>query len=417
MNTPLLIARRLRLGSPREAVGVYVGVAGVALAVGVMLLSLVVIAGFKQGITRKVNAFRAQISVTGVPLQSDVSYGDLQITPPVTLTPGLKKRIVGVIPGAKVQLVAERPVMLKTDDNFVGAVLKGYDDPAKADILVENLKEGSFPHPDSLNHIVVSANTAGSLNLKVGDRLYGYFFNADHDVKMRRLTVAGIYDSRFPEFDRLYAYSPMGLPAGIDKLGEDSGTRIEINGVDEADEEPLAAALQQSLIAGVTQGDVYDYLQVDTAHRSGAFYFNWLSLLDTNVAVILVLMGVVGAVTLISSLFVLVLARVNMIGILKAQGATNGFVRHIFVILCQRIAVRGIMWGTVIALMLTALQYFTHFIPLDASTYYLDYVPVRCVWWQILLLDAGAFIISALVLILPAQYVSCLSPSKSIRFD
>lgn len=417
MNTPLLIARRLRLGSSREAVGVYVGVAGVALAVGVMLLSLVVIAGFKQGITQKVNAFQAQISVTGVPMQDEVSYGDIQITPPVTLTPELRKRIEGVIPGAQVQLTAERPAMLKTDDNFVGVVLKGYGDPRKATILVDNIKEGKLPHPDSLNHIVVSANTAGALNLKVGDRLFGYFFNTDQDVKMRRLTVAGIYDSRFPEFDKMYAYSPIGLPAGIDKLDEGSGTRIEINGIDEADEETLAATLQQSLITGVTQGDIPDYLQVDTAHRSSAFYFNWLSLLDTNVAVILVLMAVVGAVTLISSLFVLVLARVNMIGILKAQGATNGFVRRIFVLLCQRIAVRGILWGTLVGLALTTLQYFTHFIPLDATTYYLDYVPVRCVWWQILLLDAGAFIISAMVLILPAQYVSRLSPAKSIRFD
>lgn len=412
-----MIARRLRLGKSREAVGVYVGVAGVALAVGVMLMSLVIIAGFKHGITQKVNAFQAQISVTGVPMQTDVSYGDLQINPPVTLTPGLKKRIQDVIPDGRVQLVAERPVMLKTDENFVGVVLKGYDNPDKAEILVDNIKEGKLPHPDSCNHIVVSAKTAGVLNLKVGDRLYGYFFNADNNVKMRRLTVDGIYDSRFHEFDNRYAYSPIGLTAGIDKLDAGSGTRIEINGVDEAEEDALAAKLQQSLIAGVAQGDLSDYLQVDTAHHSSAFYFNWLSLLDTNVAVILVLMGVVGAVTLISSLFVLVLARVNMIGVLKAQGATNGFVRRIFVILCQRIAVRGILWGTAIALALTALQYCTHIIPLDASTYYLDYVPVRCVWWQILLLDVCAFVIAAMVLVLPAQYVARLSPSKSIRFD
>ncbi len=417
MNVPLLIARRLRLGTPREAVGVHVGVAGVALAVGVMILSLVVIAGFKEGITQKVNSFQAQISVTGVPLQNDFTYGDMQMTPPVSLTPAIEKRIQGTVPGASVQLTAERPVMLKTQDNFAGLVLKGYDDPHRADILRDNLIEGELPSPDSLTHIVVSASTANALSLGVGDRVYGYFFDTNKDVKMRRLKVVGIYDSRFPEFDRLYVYSAIGLPASIDKLAAGEGTRIEINGVDESEVDARAAGLQQSLIAGVADGDVPDYMQVDTAHRSGAFYFNWLSMLDTNVAVILVLMAVVGAVTLVSSLFVLVLARVNMIGILKALGATNGFVRRIFIILCQRIALRGILWGTVLALALTALQYFTHLIPLDASTYYLEYVPVRCVWWQILLLDVAALIIAATVLILPASYVSRLSPSKSIRFD
>ena len=146
-------------------------------------------------------------------------------------------------------------------------------------------------------------------------------------------------------------------------------------------------------------------------------YFNWLELLDTNVVVILILMALVSGFTLVSCLFILILERVNMIGTMKALGATNAQISHIFVNLAERLVAIGLIIGNIIGIGFLLLQSHFQFLTLDADAYYLNYVPVEINWWYILLLNFGIIIASYLMLLLPSQLVSKISPATAIRYE
>ena len=128
-------------------------------------------------------------------------------------------------------------------------------------------------------------------------------------------------------------------------------------------------------------------------------------------------MSLVSGFTLISSMFIIILERVNMIGIMKSLGATNTQIRRIFIYLTERLVIKGILWGNAIALTIIFLQSKFKLIPLDPEAYYLNYVPTEINWSYILLLNIGVIIISGLILILPSHLISTISPAKTIKFE
>ena len=148
-----------------------------------------------------------------------------------------------------------------------------------------------------------------------------------------------------------------------------------------------------------------------------ATFFTWLDLLDTNVIVILALMAAVAGFTLISSLFIIILERVQTIGLLKSLGADNRLISRTFILMAERLVLKGLIIGNAVALLLILLQAWTHIIPLDPANYYVDFVPVRISLDSILALNAGALVISWLVLMLPAMIISRISPAATMRYE
>jgi lipoprotein-releasing system permease protein len=78
---------------------------------------------------------------------------------------------------------------------------------------------------------------------------------------------------------------------------------------------------------------------------------------------------------------------------------------------------KGVLWGNVIGLGLVALQYFTQVIPLEASMYYVSYVPMAFPWWGLLALNIGVLLLAWLVMLAPSAIVSQISPAKVMQFD
>lgn len=145
--------------------------------------------------------------------------------------------------------------------------------------------------------------------------------------------------------------------------------------------------------------------------------FNWLGFLDMNIAVILTLMIIVSLINMITSLLVLILEKTNMIGILKAIGATNWSIRKIFLYNSFYLLVKGLFWGNLIGLSLLMIQKFTHIIPLDPNVYYLDTVPVNFNLWYILGVNLLTIITTMIILIIPSFLVSKINPVKAIKFN
>ena len=125
----------------------------------------------------------------------------------------------------------------------------------------------------------------------------------------------------------------------------------------------------------------------------------------------------VACVTIISGLLIIILERTRFIGVMKAMGATNVQLRHVFLYLSAMIVVKGLVIGNACAFFLLALQHFCGILSLDPAAYYLAKVPVAFPWMWILLLNFITFIVCVLALIIPTFIISRIHPAKSIRFE
>lgn len=416
MKFELFIAGRMRPANGKRGSlsSTNIAVAGIALALTVMMIAIVVVLGFKHEIRDKVMGFDSQIKI-----ESNSGYGDGTDGNYIELSSAIEHIIDSIIPESNVALTVKQSGILKTNDNFMGIVFNGIDTNYDLNFVHQNIIDGIIPdYTDSgnRNKIILSQSMTKVLGLKTGDKVYAYFFE-DNNIRTRNLEIAGIYESHFGDYDKLIAYCDISLPQKLKGLDSDTGSTIEISGITPYDITEKAAMLQDALIEACYDNTLKHLYQVNNVYNTGALYFNWLELLDTNVVVILILMTFVSGFTLVSCLFIIILERVNMIGILKALGATNRQIRSIFICVAERLVMRGMIAGNIIALTLIMLQEKTHLLPLDPEAYYLNYVPVEINWWYIAALNIGVIAISCLILILPSQMISGIAPSKTMRYE
>ncbi|MDE7159424.1 MAG: FtsX-like permease family protein [Muribaculaceae bacterium] len=417
MNTSLYIARRLSFGREGRSStpAVKAAVTAIALSVAVMLASLSIVSGFKREITEKITGFNSDILLSADPSVSrDMELSDNLLH----LTPALEKILDDSPDVTQYALQTSIPAILKTPDDFKGIYLKGVVDTAQARFLRRNMVEGRLPSFSSeadADKVVLSRLAATQLGLRAGDAVDTYFIT--DDVRVRRLKIAGIYDSHFEAYDDVLAFADVDVINRLADLGPDTGSSLQITVSDFSRLDEITDSLRLSLFRGIERGELPAVYRLDNARSSGAGYFRWLSLLDMNVIVILSLMTAVGCITLVSGMLIMILDKRRFIGLMKAMGMRTSRLRRVFVYLAVRVTVRGLLIGNAVGLGLLWLQERTHFLRLDADSYYIDFVPVAIHWEDVVLLNAGVILIVYLVMILPSRFVARISPAETMRSE
>lgn len=419
MKPEIFIARRLnfkRNDNRPQSPAIAVAVIGVALAVIVMTVAVAVMLGFKHEIRDKVMGFDSGITIQAYSMTQHNDY----LPAPVVLNDTIRTIITEEIPAdATLTLNLRQPAILKTDDNFLGIVLNGLAADGDYSFISKNLIDGTIPDysdPESADRIIVSESMANTLGLSTGDRIRTYFF-IDDRIRVRNPEISAIYNSNFGEYDRTVAYCSLSLPGRLLGLDSISGGAIAVNGIAPEKLEYYTDRLQQHLADAYYAGTTDTWYQVDNVYHTGALYFNWLELLDTNVVVILILMACVSGFSLVSSLFIIILERVSTIGLLKAIGTPDAMIRRIFIYMAQRLVITGLIAGNLVAAGLVVLQHHTRFLPLDPEAYYLSYVPVELHWWHMILINAGILVLSWGILLIPAHIIARISPARTMRYE
>lgn len=420
MSLELFIARRMRLRRPgndgrRSSAGTVIAVTGIAVSFIVMLLSVVVMLGFKHEIKSKIAGFDSQLIVYPQPSKvTGIVSGNIELT---TL---LQQMISETLPESDVKINIATPVIFKTADDFQGMIIRGIDVEQGDSFIESNLIRGVMPDldVDSISsQVVIPAVMASRLLLDVGDKIQAYFVS-QNSVKVRNMEVSGIFDTHFSDYDKVYAFARTDFLQDVTGLERNQGSTISINnlGDDEAIDQ-ATTKLENTIYQRAASNPDVPLYELRNIHSTGAAYFSWLALLDTNVVVILILMAVVSGFTLVSSLFIIILEQVNMIGILKALGMSTWSIVKIFIYVAERLVIRGLLMGNVIAILLIAVQWYWHILPLDPESYYLNFVPVEfdCLSWGIL--NLGVIVMAALVLLAPAKIIASIKPSTAIRFE
>lgn len=382
---------------------------GIALAIIIMIASIAIVSGFKSTIINKISQLEPHIELRTGEYQATNASADS-----ISLSPELIQAInsqTGDIKSAS--LVAESPCIVKTKDDFNGMVLKGVTEKFDSTFLSGCITEGTYNV--SGNNIIISKHIADKIKISTGNKI-SVFFIKDGKIKQRRLTVAGIYNTDFEDFDKAIIIGDIKIVQSVNSWNNDTGTSIDIfcNDINESGtvRENIASSLLKSLYAQ-NSDKVY---QLSTIRENNSTYFAWLDLLDSNIVVILILMTIVSCFSLIAGLLIVVLNRINMIGILKSLGADNRCIRTIFIYLAEKIILRAMVIGNAAGLLLIMLQKHFHIIGLDASTYYMSYVPVEINIW-LLVLNIGILIVSTAALIGPSYIIASITPAKTIKFE
>jgi len=415
MNFPFFLAHRIYSdnGDNRKVSrpAIRIATIGVAIGLAVMIITVSVVMGFKHTISDKVVGFGSHIQV-----ESFIS--SQSATPcPICIDDSLMNVLKHIDGVRHVGRYALTHGILKTDNDFLGVVFKGIGEDYNVQFLEQNLVEGKmqkFSSTKSSYQLLISKRIADKLGLKVGEKVFAYFIDYQN-VRARKFTIAGIYETNMTQFDETLCFTDLPIPVKLNNWEKDqcSGAELLVNDFDQLQH------TSELVIETVNRHTDHDG-EILTSHTIQETYpqvFSWLSLLDINVWIILALMICVAGFTMISGLLIIILERTQMIGLMKALGARNKSVRHTFLWFAAFIIGQGMLWGNVIGIGLILIQQHTGFIQLDPANYYVTTAPMELDIPLILLLNVATLLVTLFVLIAPSFLVSRIHPAKSMRYE
>ncbi|WP_295767206.1 FtsX-like permease family protein [uncultured Mucilaginibacter sp.] len=405
MNFSSFIASRLTFNSKRtfSKLIVRIAIVGIMLGLGVMILSIAIVKGFKREIQEKVRGFAGDIQVTKFDNNFSYENSPFMIDTAFVRKVKASSLVRGIVP------YATKPAIIKANGEIEGVVLKGVDKnydwntfkTAMISGKIINFKDSAAAQ----NQVMLSSRIASRLKLKVGDDLLMYFIQ--EPMRKRKLDIVGIYSVGVEDVDKTFVIGNMAV---IQRLNgwtprEAGGFEVQVKNFDD-----LA-------LANAELNDVLPtYLRSYTIDETYPAIFEWLSLLDVNTQVMLILMVIVATINMISALLIMILERTAMIGMFKALGATNWSIQAVFLYNAAYLVGVGLLLGNLFGCGISWFQQQTHFFKLDQASYYMNFVPIELKLADVVWLNIGTLFICLLVLLLPSMLVSRIQPVKAIRF-
>lgn len=379
-----------------------IAILAISLSIAVMLLSVIVVTGFKKDISDKIIGFGSHITISS--LFDNKSYE----TDPIQISDSIYELVLENPDVKHVSSFATKAGIIKTNDEILGVVLKGVSSNYDWNFFNNNLIEGKCLNViDSLksNQVIISENTANILKLGVGDDLIMYF--VQDPPRVRKFKISGIFSTSLVDFDKLYVIGDIKYIQSLNNWNSNQVGGFEIAVHDFNKLELITEKIYKQI--------PFD-LNAQSIKEKTPQIFDWLDLQDINVRVILILMFIVGGVNMITALLILILERTKMIGILKAIGANNWSVRKIFIYSAVHLIFKGLFIGNFFALSCAFLQKKFSIISLDPSIYYMSTIPISFDFLTIILLNISTIIVCYLILIIPSIIISKITPVKAIRF-
>jgi lipoprotein-releasing system permease protein len=373
------------------------------LGLGVMVLTLAVVRGFKQEIREKVRGFSGDIDIVKFDLNNSDEASPFNNDSGFVRKAAAKSLITRIMP------FATKPGIIRANNEIEGVVLKGvdktYDWSFFKTVMVAGKVMDFTDSVDAQKQIMISQTIADRLRLKVGDKIVMYF--VQEPLKRRPFKVCGIYNSGVQEVDKNYVIGALSLIRRLNDWNPNQVGGYELR-VANFDDLALASAFIDNILP--VKLKAYNVMQYYPT------IFGWLALLDTNTIVMLVLMVAVALINMVSALLIMILERTSMIGMFKAMGAGNWGIQKIFLYNALYLVGLGLILGNLFGFGIGYFQEQTHFFKLDPESYYMAFVPMQFNWVDDVLLNAGVLVVCLLVLIIPSMLVTKISPVKAIRF-
>lgn len=410
MNYELFIAKRIIAGkeykSSISSPIIKIAITAIALGIIIMMISVATGTGLQEKIRDKMAGFKGHIQITNYDNNnSDVS------TVPVSISQDFYPKFKNISGIKNVQIFANKTGLIRTDTDFEGIVFKGVSTDYDWSFFKDYLIEGKLPDftQSRTKGVLLSKTLVNLLSLKLNDTiLVSFYKNSQSKLPSnRKYNIVGIYDTGFLQFDKNMMIGDIREVQRLNKWDatQVGGFEVVIEDFDQIQEK-----------GNQVYESIDSTLNSTTIINNYPAIFEWIKLFDNNTWFIIIIMIFVAGINMITALLVLILERVQMIGILKALGSSNWSIRKVFLYNASYLIIKGLFWGNLIGLTILGLQYYFGFISLDPETYYVSKVPVSLNVLPIILLNLGTLVLCFLMLLIPSIIISKIQPSKSIRF-
>lgn len=383
MSAPTFIAGKLRFKGRLPLVCI-------ALSFFVIVLAVSISAGFRREIRAGVSSLSGDIQI--IPQQRFLSDEDQ----PIPLHPAYEEPIRALDEVNAFVPVISRVGIIKTPDAIQGVQFKGV--PGGADSM------GCARIPLKLSQL---------LKIGEGDKFTVYFLG--EKTKVRRLKVEQVYEGILDTEDKLVVFLPLeDMQRVAGWTDEQTGAfEILLKHPDRASE--MKEEIGALVFGYTTEEDTPVYCQ--SVMERYPQIFDWLTLIDSNVVFILILMIIVAGFNMISGLLILLFESISTIGALKAFGMTDRQLRRVYLRLSSGLVCKGLLWGNALAILCCLIQDRFHLLRLDPASYFVSYVPAQIDWPLLLGFDAIAFASIILILQIPLLFISRVDPASTMRME
>jgi len=411
LNYELFIAKRIiaakQYKSSISSPIIKIAISAIAVGIIVMMIAIATGFGLQEKIREKLSGFNGHIQITNF----DNNNSEITLNP-VSKNQDFYPEFKNINNITNVQVFATKGGIIRTETDFEGIILKGVASDYDWTFFNEYLVEGTFPdfNNDVTNDVLISKEISNRLHINLGDT-FNILFVKDDPSKapwLRVVKVVGVYNSGFQDFDENFVIADIRHIQKMNRWTEEQvgGFEVLISNFDEI---------------GLKSNQIYkettSTLNSQSIIEKYPGIFEWISLFDNNIYLIIVIMILVAGINMITALLVLILERTQMIGILKALGSTNVSIRKIFLYNAGYLVLKGLFWGNLIGLSILFSQKYFGFITLDPETYYVNEAPVFIDFWYIILLNICTLLLCLLMLIIPTLLITKIDPVKSIKFE
>ena len=364
----------------------------VAVSFFVMIVAVSISSGFRDEL-------RSNISeISGDVLLSAPDLNIMKETDPVDASDPCLSYVESSDLVSEVVPVVWRAGIVKQGDAMHGVVMKGIPSGVSDSVSLG---------------VSIPRKLAQASGLNVGDRMLTYFIG--EDMKVRQFNVVAVHDALVETDDRHVVYASLSDMQRLNGWNPEQVSAVEVHLADglDSEEDIVAATAEIGFIVNAYREDE-DIVATSSVSRY-SHLFSWMSLIDFNVGIILLLMTIVAGFNMISGLLILLFENISVIGLLKSLGMNDKAISKVFLAASARLVGMGMAVGNVLALTFCILQDMTHVLKLNPENYYVSFVPVDVDFGMVLMADAVSFVVIMLLLLIPCLFISKVDPAQTVR--
>ncbi len=372
-----------------------------------MIVAMAVVIGFKHEIKDRIFNFWGNVHV--VPYTT--SNTSIISPEPVAQLPDLEAATQNMPEVKSLTPFATRPVIINANELTEGILLKGVSHEYSFPKGINITSNPSFSDSNYNKSVILSKAIADKVLAEVGDDLLMYFLEPGASFpRIRKVRIAGIYHTGLEDIDQKYAICDIRFLQKINGWADNDINGYQVELYDDEHAEAVADKIfqdhipQTSTLTTYTMKDVFPGI------------FDWLRIQNMTAALVLLVMAIVAIINLAAALLILIVEQARMVGVLKAQGMSNGMLQKIFLYHATLIGGVGVLIGNIVGLGLCFIQKQTGVITLMEDAYFMKTAPVHIVWWHVVLIDIATLVLCILFMWLPSLYIRRINPAKVLQF-
>ena len=389
MDASSFIARRLRFGGK-------IAMISIAISFLVMIIAVSVSAGFRAEIRNGISDLTGDVQLMPV----DMNY--INEDSPISSNPSFKEDILSLPEVKGMTPAVYRAGIIKKGDNIHGVLFKGVP---KDSTVADTVRLG----------VSIPVRLSDLLDLHEGDKMLTYFVG--ENVKVRNFNITGVYEGIMDGTDNIIVMADIADLQRLNGWEGDEVSTIELSLVpgsrDVAGMRKVTDVV--GMIALENSSDDDDNLVATSVMSRYPQIFDWLTLIDFNVLIILILMTIVAGFNMISGLLIMLFRNISTIGTLKSLGMTDRSIAKVFLKVASVIVLKGLLIGNAAALLLCGIQKWTHVLKLNPENYFVPFVPVHLNLPGVLAADVLSFLIIMLLLLIPCMFIARVDPAQTVR--